>query len=716
MKQVTLLLGLFCGAAAVAAPPTFLARRDYMVGSNKGVATGDFNNDGIPDLASCGGGIQILFGDGSGVFHTGPLSVPSFYCYSIGLSDLNRDGKTDLVLGGHIPSGAYPSGIAALFGNGNGTFGPMTFYQAGSDTYCQPLALGDFNSDQIPDAAILGQQGAWLFPGRADGIFGSPTLTPVPVTYPSLNLVAADFNGDGKLDLAAGTSTGFALLLGNGDGTFRLSSRYLQSAFYPGLGVGDLNRDGHPDLVVASQGFGGYAEILLGHGDGSFAARTFTALQGDKLVALGDVNGDGKLDLVTNAGIVALGNGSGRFGAPVSYPLPGGTQNVLLADLRHSGHLDMVITSEFRSISVLLNPGHGRFLDVQYVIPGGRPYTAAVADFNNDGKPDAAIATWGTVVILLGTGRPLSPFTQGITFEAGEAVPLGVIAGDLNEDGNQDLLVLTTFDVTTYLGAGDGTFTKQNVLTLDNYPRFGILADFNKDGHLDVAVTGNRYALGNGDGTFQTPRTLVNMEQGPNLDILVAGDFNRDGALDIAVTKISFGVTYVMLGNGDGTFQQTSFFNISPDSVKATADFNGDGILDLAFGSTLSHVPIYLGNGDGTFRQGTTIELDGASSIAPLLATDLNGDGMADISGAVNHGSSYAVVAGKGDGTFRSPVYYGLGPLNWWIETGNFHRQAPTAGTPDIIFTDDSGFVGFLLNTTKTGITGLEPAATIPER
>ena len=296
-------------------------------------------------------------------------------------------------------------------------------------------------------------------------------------------------------------------------------------------------------------------------------------------------------------------------------------------------------------------------LSASSVHAGSNPTSAAVGDFNGDGKLDLAVTNAG-VSILLGNGD--GAFRAPVTYATGNS-PSSVAVGDFNRDGKVDLAVANSgasngvASVSVLLGRGDGTFNP----AVNYSGGFGSLSlavgDFNRDGKLDLVEanfsTGNvTILLGNGNGTFQAPRSYGT--NGAPTSVAV-GDFNRDGKLDLVVANLvnnsgGTGSMGVLLGNGDGTFQPVVNYGLgsNPDSV-AIGDFNGDGKLDLAvansggYGNPAS-MKLLLGNGNGSFQP--ALEFVGAGSPNPssLAVGDFIGHGRLDV--AVADGSTVTTL------------------------------------------------------------------------
>jgi hypothetical protein len=295
------------------------------------------------------------------------------------------------------------------------------------------------------------------------------------------------------------------------------------------------------------------------------------------------------------------------------------------------------------AVTVMQGKGDGTFgVQTNYPIGAASPSYIAAGDFNGDGNTDLAVATFtpgagsqgiANVAVLLGNGD--GTFRTAVNYAAGSTQPAGPLAvGDFNGDGKADIVISTSTGVNLLLGNGDGTFAAPIA-----YSALGgalVVADFNGDGKPDLALANTSILgvsspvilLGNGDGTAQTP---IGLSLGVNASVayLIAGDFNGDGRQDLAVGGYVSGTgaptTWILLGNGDGTFQPAVSYALGAATV--SGDFNGDGFTDLVVTDASGNsVGVLQGRGDGTFQTGPAI-----SAGTPLAVADFNGDNRADV-------------------------------------------------------------------------------------
>jgi len=229
-----------------------------------------------------------------------------------------------------------------------------------------------------------------------------------------------------------------------------------------------------------------------------------------------------------------------------------------------------------------------------------------------------------------------------------------------------------------------------------------ILADFNHDGKLDFATSGNLIGLGNGDGTFQTPAVIVASPPPGGFSGIAAGDINNDGWSDLVLTNGGIdpeNIGCLQLNNQEGGFTQLLWTFGSSTTQPILADLEGDGKLDLVLTSPGgSGAVTYLGNGTGTFTKGPVLPGLLGTGGSNMVA-DLNGDGIPDV--AILGGDTLVIYLGAGAATFATPFNIGTGPAPGTLLVENLHGQPASAGRPDIVVPDFTGGVVVLINTTK---------------
>jgi hypothetical protein len=412
-------------------------------------AVGDLNRDGAPDVAGARGAwAAVALNTGQGTFDCTTVAI-GVNANTLAIGDLNGDGAPDLAV-----ADGSSNGVNVAFNRGDGTFFPVDTEPRG--WFRTPPAIGDWDGDGHVEVALV--DGGWspsqlrFYPWTADGGFGSPTSQ--SITSPGSTPHACDFLGEGRQELAMpvgavayGSTQVITVLRRYNDGIWRSVAHSAEFAGIMDLATADFDLDGVPDFaivvhdtrkltvvhgvraaymgpwVVLDTSGGGPTKVLCGDLDGDGRPELVVREDGDpnrvqtfachgnldfastglipearalRDIALGDVNGDGRLDLVevlSNALVVRLGAGDGSFLAARETPLQGSFANLTLADFDHDDVLDAVLVhTTTNSLLVLQGHGDGSF---SRNCEMGLPYPvrwASAADLDDDGAPDLVVA------------------------------------------------------------------------------------------------------------------------------------------------------------------------------------------------------------------------------------------------------------------------------------------------------------------------------------
>jgi hypothetical protein len=557
---------------------TFGAEARYTVGDHpKGIAAADFNRDGRLDLAvarddpsTLENYVQIWVNDGTGGFTRAReiTLVQAAADPSLVAADFNRDGRPDLAVG------MYGDRQVVMLGRARLAF-DQRVYVTGYTAW--DLCSGDLDGDGDGDIALatLGSSSTGDMSILRNG--GDGTFTPVRFSsgFNPHDCAIADFDADGKADIAVaqgGTETGSIHLQRP---NFKFGAPPLARTDLPigSLEASDVEHDGDLDLATSINdpyGGGGFVQIMENDGRATFseAQRLPPGIRGAAVghVQPADLDGDGWDDLVWNLSqfnepvapiATSLNDGTGVFGPPVVFEGTARNGSVAVGDLDNDGDIDLASPQFTPQIAVYLNNGDATFGPASIIPVAEFPGMIVVADFTGDGVLDLATVHNGAygsseaISVLRGTGN--ARYAHYDAYRVGQG-PIGIVAADLDEDGDLDLVTsnnggddISNFEdesTTVLLNDGFGQFghvTTYAGETVSNYlGEWAVAAsDIDGDGHLDIVVSnvmGNNAGVyyGRGDGTLEPEQVRYGLQNGAQ-DLTVA-DFDGDGSPDVAAS------------------------------------------------------------------------------------------------------------------------------------------------------------------------------------
>ena len=703
------------------------------------VQTGDFDKDGIVDLAILSQGqsgygpaqFRVLLGNGDGTFRPmPPIDLAGFSGVKLYVADVNGDGKPDAVaeMGGRLPLATH-----VLLGRGDGTF--MAAPDVPHTVDEQRNVLADFTGDSKPDLMLIRgitnstSSSIEVLRGVGDGTFVPQPPGQVAeqsMVYPFL---IGDLNNDGRIDLVSGAgSLGVRTFVSNGDGSFQPHLTNASAKMQAGVLV-DMDRDGFLDLVITGDVNGtSLLQLFRGSGTGFFASTASWTVTSPPLgsvvnLSAGDINADGWPDLVVTSNAMEsayFGHAGGTVSLHQTFSLGDLPFRTVLGNFDGQNGMDLAQTALFSFTAYVLlsdkdgNLGH--LTPNPIPLPFGTESRAAVlADFNRDGIPDlVGMSCSGQgfcTQVGMAPGQPGGFFGATTLYTAGNH-PTAIVAADVNGDGNPDLLVtndesdsdfVSKGTLSVFIGLGNGTFLPQTKYEVGYFPKAVQAGDLDGDGDLDVVVVnpGNptdgypadmSVFKNNGNGTLAPAQSILSGFQPRDIEI---GDFDGDGRADLATVSKGFYPSIpaevdIRRGLGDGTFAppQAVGYGRAFKSL-AAGDLDSDGDLDIVvvdegdiIGSTDPGRSIVLLNQGGlSFTASAT--LTGGYNPQDGHIQDVNQDGLDDI--WVDNATSYDVIIfpGKGDGSYGAGERYAaLGFLPLLI--GQFDGDS----RPDLIVAD----------------------------
>jgi hypothetical protein len=586
------------------------------------LGVGDFNGDGNLDVAApdyYDGQIRIYLGDGKGAFSAGEIIQNVGQPFAIYAADLNRDGKTDLLVLNVYGTLGLGNGAAVYLGDGAGNFTHAQTYPAANVTFI-PRWVADINGDGYPD--VLGADGSGnvlAMTGNADASFNAPQTVASGFESESNQAVvyAADITGSGIPSLLVNSNEGFDTAVATASLKYGPVQRRTSGLFGVQVAAADFNSDGAQDVAL---GVAGGIELFYGSKSGLFPDSSITATPaGSSFLFAGDFNGDGIADVASPGadGIMRtyFGSKSGVFQAPVqsgsAISISFDSIGNAVGDFDGDGHQDILMNGQ-----VLYGSGDGTFTTVKTTTVSN----GLLADLNKDGKSDLLSMSsllsgagsynyYYALNALLGTAQ--RSFTQITTSMgiyppgSGITTPALLAVGDLNGDGIPDAAVFdpNVNKLEAWLGKGDGSFkagpqispgsgapSPQGVGGQSTSTGLGFIADLDDDGKADLAFLATESAAdsnlpavtvlvveyGDGRGGFSATQ-VIPLSHGYTSVVpmhLAAGalpGFALDNGTVLAVVR----------NLGGRQFSNEELYSSGSSIGIVAADFNGDGLSDL---------------------------------------------------------------------------------------------------------------------------------------
>jgi len=651
------------------------------------ITVGLFNGDNIPDLAiAWNTQLEIKMGTGNGSFINGGsviLTSPSNLKDIFG-GDFDNDSYDDIAT-----INGYNS-LYVAWGNGTGTFTETgtPFLQG---TSSQQTLTVDFNNDGLTDIIILdaSSDDLIIYKNNGNRVF---TDSIIPLPFSTGRFGTGDFNNDNFTDLIITSGVNIVYYLGDGAGNFIQGNTVGPFVFnVDEIAGGDLDHNGSDDLVYTDN-----LNVYFAFRDAAGNITNTTSLKISSqaggmyadAIKVKDINQDNYPEVFISSGeannIAVIKNNAGMLNTFSKYVDMQFSSRFCLYDIDLDGHDDIVTVAPSTSgyYSVIRGLPNSDFKGDVFTAANANSFFQAenlcAGDLNNDGFDDLVTAGSDSVNIVLndGTGH----FVHFAKIHVGPNLA-GIAIADFSHDGNNDIIVDggTTGSVYELTGLGNGTFNPATVIYTSQGAQLAEAADFNNDGYADLAVgsaTGFYILLNNGSGTLVYSSTVPNYYHPSGFAI---GDFNNDGYNDIAAMDYSGG-GYINLNNQSGGFSNFQGFAICVNPTNgdiACADFNRDGNLDLAltnYGCPAGNkVYVYYGDGAGNAAIQTSYAVTGSPYY--LTAADINLDSFPDIV-VSTHDDLLNIAINNRSGGFAGYGYLAPGNGALTVINGDFNHDS----------------------------------------
>ena len=669
-----------------------------------GLAVGDIDNDGDQDLLTTDGSIRL--NNGNGTFSAPAGVTVGADPFGLTLADLNGDGSLDLL-----------STLGAVrINTGNGTFTDLPNF-ASPNADPRDLAVGDLDGDGDLDVAIPRYGTDSLYVSYNDGTGRFPTRQQVAVGFRPVGIAIGDVDNDGDLDLIAANegypSSTLSVCFNNGIGLFTRSTQLPAGSYVGRVVLGDLDGDGDLDLVTST------GMVRFNDGAGNFSGTQTTAA--GRALALGDLDADGDLDLVVSSGTasaVRLNNGQGQFSGSGSIGFVNTWDNLVLADLDGDGDLDAATThTANRIIQLSLNervappvissfsPASG-LPGATIIISGNDFIGATTVTFNGTAAPGFIINSAQQLTVKVPAGATTGPVSISNSRGTGtSAIPFTVLlpVAVVSVSPARNAVAPTTAAIAATFGQALATNTEAN-LTVFSARRGGRL-------------TGTRTGAGSSTLTLAPAQAFQPDEQ---LSVTLPA-YTEAGVW--RVVKQVYQFRAAVGGPGRGFFSSvTGFPATGSTNLLVAGDVDNDGDQDLLTAYAAS-VAVQRNNGAGAFAPAGSVAV--APSVGSVVLGDIDGDGDLDLATASWSTNAVSIRRNDGTGNFSGTVEVTVGDSPRGVALADMDgdgdldlitfNSGSAAATTSVRFNDGTGsFSGttdeFINNITNTSLSNTEIA------
>ncbi|CAF1265918.1 unnamed protein product [Adineta ricciae] len=731
--------------------------------SGDSIVAGDFNEDKRLDLAiglNNGVLISIVLGYDAGTFGS-PIVFSTSYAYlpsSVIVFNYNQDNYSDIAV-----SNFGSDTIDIFLGDSKRTYTQKQTVSLATNSHPSMIRSGDLNNDGISDIAVAStgtNQIALLFENQIQ------TFSTSDNSQPS-SLVIGDFNHDNQSDIAVANygSNTIGVLLRFNVGFFESISLAVYSVTEAlsinDIQVGDFNNDNISDVVFVRSSYNTVGIILI-YSNKTFSNPILLKIQNKaqpSSIAVGDFDNDKNLDLaVTNYYYdsigVFLGYGNGTFQNEKVYRIYIGSTlpSLAVADMNNDSYLDIILscTTPY-TFGIFYGHGDGTFENSATIPTNTRstPISLVVSDFNNDQNMDIIVANTNPDRIGIYLGRKNRTFDNEIRLSTSPGLSLKMVTvGDLNDDGQLDIVAVNSGNAVIVIYLGDGNGTVKDPIFLYNgvasQPVHATITDINHDEIMDIVlafninnINGAYLGFGNGqfsnmirfgDNRFYNPQKnmFTHLSNGNLLGDVVydyyriyiffgysaigylpvttystgnqssprsiaTADVNNDQHLDIVVANSNAGNIGIFLGTGYGTFRSQMTFLTGNDSMPyavSIGDLNNDTYTDIVFANHAEeNIGIFFGLGNGSFASKITYSTGFMSDPYSLVLSDLNNDTYVDIIVTNRQSNNLCLLYGDENGAFVSQTIIPVGYLSYPVSVTADHID--NDGLLDIVYVDN---------------------------